>query len=673
MITLHNVSKFYGKQDVLKAVNLHVGPGERLGLVGPNGAGKSTLLGLMLGTVEPDSGGVYKAKNLRLGYLPQELLTLSGRTVLELAMETGDSLPQVEEELNEVHRLLGLVKDEAELEELLARQGQLQSLFEQLGGYDLEARASRVLAGLGFDQERLHRDVGELSGGWLMRAALARLLLSAPDLILLDEPTNHLDLESLLWLEGYLVSNPASLLLVSHDRVFLDKVANRIVELDQAQLYVYGGNYSHFQEQRQRRRDAQRAAYESQQERVKQIQDFVDRNRTRKDRAKQVQGRLKMLEKMEMVSPPAEDQAIKLELPPAEPSAKVVIELLNVTLAYGEKTIYQDLSLTLRKEDRLALLGRNGAGKSSLLRLMAGQLKPSAGRRLVGGRVKMGVFSQHTMEDLQPENTALDELGSVAGLMAQSAQRTLLGAFLFKGDDVFKKVKVLSGGERARLVLAKLLIQKPNFLLMDEPTNHLDIASRQVLEVALSQYNGTLVLISHDRHLINTIATQVAYVAGGEVTMLPGNYDDFERLWKKKLLPGDEPVPPSPGPSQAKAEAPPKARAKEKPAEKQATADADSGKKSPEQKRAEAQARNERYRRLKPLKDKVAKLEAQVEEASAELDRLVAEMVDPEAFADGPRWAKLTKDHAAAQARVDKLTKKWEKMALELEELESEE
>ncbi len=663
MITLHNVSKFYGKQDVLKGVSLHIGPGERLGLVGPNGAGKSTLLGLMLGTVEPDSGEVFKAKNLRLGYLPQELLSLSGRTVLELAMETGDSLPQVEAELEEVHRELGRVQGEAELEELLARQGQLQSQFEQLGGYDLEARASRVLAGLGFNQERLNRDVGELSGGWLMRAALARLLLSAPDLILLDEPTNHLDLESLLWLEGYLITNPASLLLVSHDRVFLDKVANRIVELDSGQLYTYGGNYSHYEEQRARRREAQRSAYESQQERVKQIQDFVDRNRTRKDRAKQVQGRLKMLEKMERLTPPAEDQAIKLELPPAEPSAKVVVEIMDAELAYGDKVVYRGLNLVLRKEDRLALLGRNGAGKSSLLRLLSGQIAPRKGRRLVGGRVKMGIFSQHTMENLNPDNTALGELGSVAGLMAQGQQRTILGAFLFRGDDVFKKVKVLSGGERARLVLAKLLIQRPNFLLLDEPTNHLDIASRKVLEQALVQYNGTLVLISHDRHLINTVANQVAYVDAGKVTMLPGNYDDFERLWKKGLTQAEPPAAaqaPSPAP-QPEPAAPAKA----------SEADAASGPKNAAQKRAEAQARQERYRRLKPLKDKVAKLEAQVEEATAELDQLVAEMVDPAAFADGARWTKLTRAHAKAKEAVDRLTAKWEHAALELEELEA--
>ncbi|RJX33858.1 MAG: ABC transporter ATP-binding protein [Desulfarculus sp.] len=661
MITLHNVSKYFGKQDVLRGVSLHIGPGQRLGLVGPNGAGKSTLLGLMLGQVEPDAGQVFRAKALRLGYLPQELLHLSGHTVLELAMETGDQLGAVEQELVEVNQELSQAQEEQALTELLERQGRLQSVFEQLGGYDLEARASRVLHGLGFAQAQFHCDVATLSGGWLMRAALARLLLSAPDLILLDEPTNHLDLESLLWLEGYLVQNPASLVLVSHDRVFLDKVVNRIVELEDGQLFTYGGNYSQFEEQRQRRRQAQQAAYESQQERIKQIQLFVDKNRTRKDRAKQVQGRLKMLEKMERLKPPPQDQAIHLELPAVDRSAKVVVELLDLDLSYGDNRVYRGLNFQLLRGDRLALLGRNGAGKSSLLRLLAGLVRPQGGRRLVGGRVKMGVFSQHALQDLNPDNDVLSELGSVAGLMAQSQARTLLGAFLFHGDDVFKKVKVLSGGERSRLVLAKLLIQAPNLLLLDEPTNHLDIASRKVLETALKDYQGTLVLISHDRHLINVVANKVAYVEHGLVTLLPGNYDDFQRLWRQRLPESD---------AEAATPAPPAAPA---PAPSWASEGLQtSGPKSAAQKRAEAQARQERYQRLKPLRDKVQAVEAQVEAAAAELDGLVQEMVDPAAFADGQRWSRLTKAHAQAQERVAKLTAKWEKMALELEALESE-
>ncbi|MBA4358095.1 MAG: hypothetical protein C0405_10265, partial [Desulfovibrio sp.] len=544
MITLHQVYKFYGRQDVLKGVGLHVGPGERLGLVGPNGAGKSTLLGLMLGTVEPDKGEVFRAKHLRVGYLPQDLLSLTGQTVLELAMDTGDRLAEVEAELWEVHQDLAAGGEAAQVAELLARQGQLQSMFEGLGGYDLEARAGKVLSGLGFTQEQLSRDVGTLSGGWLMRAALARILLSSPDVILLDEPTNHLDLESLLWLEGHLATNPASLILVSHDRVFLDKVVNRIVEVDQGQLFVYGGNYSQYEEQRKLRRQAQQAAHDNQQDRIREIKDFIERNRSRKDRAKQVQARIKMLENMEKIAPPSDEEALSFDLPDVDRSAKVVVELNGVDLSYGEQPVYRGLDFSVQRGDRLALLGRNGAGKSSLLKLLGGQVQPQRGRRLVGGRVKLGIFSQHALQDLHPDNDVLSELSSVAGLMAISRLRSILGCFLFKGDEVFKRVKVLSGGERSRLVLAKLLLSGPNLLLLDEPTNHLDIQSRQVLEEALRKYQGTIVLISHDRHLINAVCNKVAYVADGLVTQLPGNYDDFHRLWKKRL--GQGPAAPAP-------------------------------------------------------------------------------------------------------------------------------
>jgi ATP-binding cassette subfamily F protein 3 len=520
MITLHQIHKYYGRQDVLKGVSLHVSPGERLGLVGPNGAGKSTILGLMLGTVEPDKGEVFRAKHLRLGYLPQELLHLTGQTVLELAMDTGEGLADLEAELWEVHQELAADPDPARAAELLARQGQLQTAFEGLGGYDLEARAGKVLAGLGFTALQLARDVGTLSGGWLMRAALARILLSNPDLILLDEPTNHLDLESMLWLESYLATSPASVVLVSHDRVFLDKVANRIVEVDEGQLFTYGGNYSDYETQREARRRAQQAAYDNQQDRIREIKNFIERNRSRKDRAKQVQSRLKMLETMEMLSAPESDEAMSFELPAVEESAKNVIELLGVDLSYGDNPVYRGLDFLVQRGDRLAFLGKNGAGKSSLLKLLAGVVAPTRGRRLVGGRVKMGIFSQHALEDLNPENDVLSELMTVAGLMAVSRLRSILGCFLFRGDEVFKKVKVLSGGEKSRLVLAKLLLSGPNLLLLDEPTNHLDLTSRQVLEEALRKYQGTIVLISHDRHLINAVANKVAFVETGRLIAL---------------------------------------------------------------------------------------------------------------------------------------------------------
>ena len=663
MIALHQVHKTYGRQEVLKGVSLQVGPGERLGLVGPNGAGKSTLLGLFLGELEPDQGEVFKARGLRMGYLPQELLSLTGQTVLELAMDTGDRLGEVEAELRQVHRDLAAGPDEQETEELLARQGQLTTLFEGLGGYDLEARASKTLAGLGFSQEQFNQDVGTLSGGWLMRAALARILLSAPDVILLDEPTNHLDLESLLWLEGQLTTSPSALVLVSHDRVFLDKVVNRIVELDKGQLYVYGGNYSLYEEQREARRKAQEKAYWAQQDRIREMQNFIDRNRSRKSSAKQVQARIKALDNMEKLELPERDSAIHFELPEPDRSAQVVVELEDITMGYGGNIVYQGLDFSVQRGDRLALLGRNGQGKSTLLKLLANLVQPRSGRRLVGGRVKMGVFSQHALEDLHPGNTVLEELGTVCGLMPLSRQRSLLGTFLFKGDDVFKKVSVLSGGERSRLVIAKLLNTAPNFLLLDEPTNHLDIGSRRVLEVALKEYQGTIVLISHDRHLINSVANKVAYVARGQVTVCPGNYDDFFRLWRKKLMAEtvDEPAP-------VECAEPAQHEMQTYHAAQNNGKNGNAKRKTAQQKRAEAEARNALYKKIKPLKDKLAKVEVEVEEATARLDKLVDQMVDPEAYNDPERWTALSKEHDQAKARLGKLTARWEDLALKLEE-----
>lgn len=662
MITLHQVHKYYGRQDVLKDASLHIGPGQRIGLVGPNGAGKSTILKLILGEVQPDQGEVFRARHLRMGYLPQDLIQLRGRTVLELAMDTGDRLGEVERELEEVHQQLAQTSDSKQIEELLARQGQLQTIFEGLGGYDLEARATKVLAGLGFRPEQYNRDVGTLSGGWLMRAALARILLSSPEVILLDEPTNHLDLESLIWLEQQLVKSPASLVLVSHDRVFLDKVVNRIVEVEEGRLYVYGGNYSEYEQQRQARRKAQAAAYQAQQEQIRRMQEFIDRNRSRKDRAKQVQARLKALEKMERLEPPRDEEALEFELPPADRSAKVVVELERVDFSYGDQPVYRGLDFVVQRGDRLALLGRNGAGKSTLLKLLAGILTPQRGRRLLGGRVKPGIFSQHALEDLTPENTVLDELSSVAGLMPISRLRSILGVFLFRGDEVFKKVKVLSGGERSRLTLAKLFLSAPNVLFLDEPTNHLDIQGRQVLEKALMRYQGTIVLISHDRHLMDAVANKVAYVEGGEVTLYPGSYSDFQRLWRKQLK---QAAPAGAAGAVGAPAAKSAARAGDK------VGGGETAQERAARKRAEAEARNRLHRQLKPLKDELARLEAQVEEASAALDALVEKMVDPAAYQDGERWARLSKEHERAKARLEKLTARWEAVALKLEELEA--
>ena len=650
MLSLQGVSKLLGKKELFRDVSFHIQGGERSGLIGPNGAGKTTLFHIILGLIEPDTGSVTRPKYLRLGYLPQEWSPPEHKTVLSAAMDVHKDRQGVEAELKLLQEALDRDRDRERMAELALRQSHLLERLEHLGGYDLEARASRVLAGLGFDSAQLNRLASTLSGGWAMRLELARLLLSEPDLLLLDEPTNHLDLDSLLWLENYLLGTPSAVILVSHDRSFLDRVATRVLELEQGRLQEYSGNYREYLEEKALRRQIQLASFKNQQERIRQMEHFIERNRVRKDRARQAQSRLKQLEKIERLEAPVEDANIHFIFPEPLRSGRRTMELRQVRKAYGEQVVYSGIDLVVERGDRIALLGPNGAGKSTLLKMLAGVETISGGERLPGHQAILGYYAQYQWELLRPSCTVLEEASSVAGEMTQTQLRGLLGAFLFRGEDVLKKVSVLSGGEKARLILCKLLLQRPNLLLLDEPTNHLDIPSREVLEKALADYPGTLCFISHDRHFINRIANKILVVDSGQIHLFPGNYTDYQEIWQKRLEP-----------SQAE-------ESEDREEERQAILS--SSRKDQSQKRLEAERRNQLFRLKKPLQDRIERLESELEASHELLDSLTERLANPATYQNGCAVQDLQKLYQQGQQKIQNLTHEWEEMASQMEELE---
>jgi ATP-binding cassette subfamily F protein 3 len=646
MIYLNQVSKSFAKRQLVDAASLHVRPGEKLGLVGINGSGKSTILHLIVGLDEPDSGTVSLKKGARIGYLPQEVLSFSGSSLLKFIMEAEHALTEVRQALKATELAFEEAEGEGEMVELAERQADIFHDLERLGGFDLEARARKLAAGLGFKAEDMDRPVEALSGGWMMRAALARLLLAAPDVLLLDEPTNHLDLDSLVWLEDYLRSSKAAVLLVSHDRTFLDRLVTRIVEVEAGRLTSYPGNYEHYVEEKERRDREVWAAWEAQQERVEQVKRFIERNRVRKDRARQVQARLRMLEKMELIEPPARNRVLRFDFPPPTRSGEMVLELTGLSKGYEGRRLYSGLTLRMRRGERLALLGANGSGKTTLLKLIAGRIEPDGGQLRYGANVRVGYFAQDQVGELDGTRTLLEEMASVAGPdVTQGQLRTLLGAFLFGGEEALKKVSVLSGGERSRLALCKLLLSSPNLLLLDEPTNHLDIESRDVLERALEAYTGTLIIATHDRRLMNRLATAVLSFGIGEPCLYAGNYDDWCRL--------------NAGEVEAAAAPQPEARKKPRP--------------DRDLKVLEAQWRQQRHRRTAPLRARVEDVLARIEEAERELAEIEAELALPETYTDLARARGLDIRRLELKNSLERsLVPEWERASEELEELERE-
>jgi ATP-binding cassette subfamily F protein 3 len=558
MIQLSGAGKRFGHKLLFENVDWLITPRDRVGLVGGNGTGKSTLMKILAGLDTFDYGSISVAKGTTAGYLPQDGLTLSGRTVFAECMEVFSDLHAMERELETLtHRISELDHTGAEYAEVADRYHSLEHEFRTRGGYSIESEVGRVLMGLGFSKEDWERQTDEFSGGWQMRLALAKLLLQKPNLLLLDEPTNHLDLEARNWLEEYLHNYPHAFVLISHDRYFLDVTVNKIAEIWNKRFWFYTGNYDKFLAQKTQRNEQLQAAYRNQRDRIEQLEVFINRFRYQATKAKQVQSRIKELEKIERIEVPPEEKTIHFSFPQPKPSGRIVAEFEGVAKSYPrrvdanksdaktnalknngnvsgarEKEVFRKVNFLIEKGDRIALVGVNGAGKSTLIKLLAGTERPTAGEFRLGYNVQADYFAQDQYKELNPESSLLDDLGSASPRSTQTELRSLLGCFLFSEDDVFKKIGVLSGGERGRYALLRLLLHPANFLLLDEPTNHLDLRAKDVLLDALMEYTGTVVFVSHDRYFIDKLATRVFEIGEGNVEVYPGNYEDY--LWRKQ-------------------------------------------------------------------------------------------------------------------------------------------
>ena len=526
MIAFASVTKQYGGQILFVDASFQINPGEKVGLVGPNGAGKSTIFRLIVGEDAPDDGAIERPRRLGIGYFRQDVGDLRGRSILAETCAGAGEVAQLAEELAHLTARLEAAGDD--LDAVVERFGEVQARYQDLGGYELEARAQEILHGLGFAPEQLGNDVATLSGGWKMRVALAQILLARPELLLLDEPTNYLDLESILWLEGFLRAYEGTVVMTCHDREIMNRVVGKIVEIDGGEIRSYTGNYDFYERARQLEAERREAAYARQQAMLAKESRFIERFKTHVAKAAQVQSRLKKLDKIEKVAEPRRIVEKHFEFKTPSRSGDDVVRLASLRKAYGARVVHAGLTLTVRRKERWAVMGENGAGKSTLLKMMAGALAPDDGEAALGASVTLGYYAQHVMEGLGGELTVLDELMAHAPGANQGTLRNLAGAFGFQDDDVFKPIHVLSGGERARLALAKLLYDAPNLLVLDEPTNHLDIATKRALVTALGAYEGTLVFVSHDRQFLSALATRVLELApGAPPRIYGGSYDEY--------------------------------------------------------------------------------------------------------------------------------------------------
>ena len=527
MIRLDNISKQNGHQILFIEASAALQRGEKIGLVGPNGSGKTTLFRMITGEELPDEGQVGVDRGVTIGYFSQDVGEMSGRSAAAEVMDGAGPVSEVAARLRELEAAMGDPDQADNMDEIIELYGEAQGRFEELGGYALEGRAREVLAGLSFTEEMMDGDVGALSGGWKMRVALARILLMRPDCMLLDEPSNHLDLESLIWLEDFLRGYEGALLMTSHDRAFMNRIVTKVVEIDGGSLNSYSGDYEFYEAQRAQNEKQQQAQFERQQAMLAKEIKFIERFKARASHAAQVQSRVKKLDKIERVEPPKRRQSVTFEFPPAPRSGEDVVTLKNVNKSYGDRVIYEGLDFLVRRKERWCVMGVNGAGKSTLLKLVVGATGPDTGAVTMGGTVKMGYFAQHAMEVLDGELSVFQQLEATFPQAGQGSLRALAGCFGFSGDDIEKKCRVLSGGEKARLVMAQLLYDPPNFLVLDEPTNHLDLATKEMLVEALSQYEGAMLFVSHDRHFLAALSNRVLELTPDGIHKYGGGYTEY--------------------------------------------------------------------------------------------------------------------------------------------------
>ena len=656
MLTVSGISKSYGDRVLFTDATLQVNREDRIGLVGPNGAGKTTLFSIILSKESPDEGEITFERGLSFGYLPQENAPVNDETVIELA--TG-----ITPEYIKLRRILKAWEADHPVEALHAEDihDDVHDRFNELGGYRLEAKAKQILAGLSFREKDFERPAREMSGGWVMRAHLARLLTQEPDLLLLDEPTNHLDLEALLWFQQYLKTYPGAILVISHDREFLNQIVGSIVEIRQSRLIRYRGGYDDYLDQREAHEQQLLAAYKHQEREIARLMEFVNRFRAKNTKATQAQSKLKQIERMEKVEAPvADQQSIDFQFPKPQRGGQRSIKLTGIHHAYGENVVYRGVDFQAERGQRIVLVGPNGAGKSTLLKILAGVLAPLSGERLLGHNVKSGYYSQYRVDMLQPGRTVLEEALDTPQRVTEQFVRTLLGCFLFRGDDVFKPVGVLSGGEKSRLALVKLLLDPPNLLLMDEPTTHLDMSSIDALAYALDQFPGTLIFISHDVYFIRALANHVVHVNAGLLTHYPGGYQYY--LDKTKAASARAAL------TSGLSAAGPAARDRK---EKSVPNPAGNGIPTrKEQKRVEAEERQAKSRRRKAQQDLVLNLEKEIQSLETRQAEMVTELEKPQTYEKPGAAVAINRELLAVQQQLAELTPQWEAEATRLASLD---